>query len=65
MKTCFERVGDAMAYLENEGVADTFYTTEGHAIAGWLSNEELWGGEPAAVIYEGANGVTVEYRDPA
>ncbi len=62
MKTCFERVGDAMAYLENEGVADIFNTTEGHAIAGWLSSEEP-GGEPPAIIYEEVTGVTVEYSD--
>lgn len=61
METTFERVGDAMAYLENEGVADQFNTTEGHDIAGYLSSEEP-GAEPRAIIYEGINGVSVEYR---
>lgn len=61
METSFERVGDAMAYLENQNVADQFTTTEDHAIAGYLSNEEP-GAAPAAIIYETAEGVRVEYR---
>ena len=58
METKFERVGDAMAYLENENVADVFNTTEGHAIAAYKAGEEA----PVAIIYEGVAGVTVEYR---
>jgi hypothetical protein len=61
MKTTFERVGDAMAYLESAGVADQFNTTESHDIAGYLSSEEP-GADPRAVIHESVNGVSVEYR---
>jgi hypothetical protein len=61
VETKFERVGDAMAYLENENVADVFNTTEGHAIAAYHSAEEP-GAAPVATIYEGVDGVTVEYR---
>ena len=60
METTFTRVGDAMAYLEGEYVADLFNTTEDGDIAAYWSSEE--GSIPTAIIYEGVNGVRVEYR---
>ena len=55
METIFSNVGSAMAYLENNAIADTFSTTEGHAIAGYLSGRET------AIIYETSTGVEVSY----
>lgn len=57
----FDKVGDAMAYLENENIASVFNTYEGHAIACYPADPDS---ERVATIYEGTT-VEVEYHFPA
>lgn len=57
--TKFDKVGEAMAYLENENLAFVFKPTEGGAIAAFYSTEVP---NYVATIYENIDGVEVEYE---
>lgn len=59
METNFANVADAMVYLEDVDIADHFKTNENRVISAYMASAE--GNEPTALIYEGDNGVTVEY----
>ena len=61
----FERVCDAMAYLENEGIADSFNTRDG-AVAGFTTRavDGDIKGVQVAFVYEVVDGVEVEYLEP-
>ena len=59
METNFANVVEAMTYLEGVDIADHFRINVDGAIAAYLSSGE--GSEQTAIIYEGVNGVTVEY----
>lgn len=60
--TKFDKVGEAMAYLENENLAFVFRPTEGGAIAAFYSTEVP---NFVAGIFENIDGVEVEYATPA
>jgi hypothetical protein len=56
--TKFDKVGEAMAYLENENLAFAFRSTDGHAISASYTHDGM---SLVAIIYETCNGVEVEY----
>lgn len=54
--TRFDKVGEAMGYLEDEGIARVFNTGDGHCINCFKD-----GPEPVAVIYEHSDHIEVSY----
>lgn len=54
--TRFDKVGEAIGYLEDEGIARVFNTGDGHCINCFKD-----GPEPVAVIYENSDHIEVSY----
>jgi hypothetical protein len=59
IRETFDRVGDAMAWLERYHNCAVFRTTDGHAIAGYEAVDEAI----VACIYETVRGIEVEVYD--